>query len=130
LQRFFAYLSAFRREDASAVSELWEGVGLFPTPTGNFSMDREAFCNHCVTLLDFYQKQGVAEPTGDLISAVELFPSVAQARMAYAMLGSDGMLVACWEHVYILRKSDGQWRVSLTISDDEMAAWAAAGAEL
>lgn len=50
---FSAYLDAFRREDASAVSELWDEVGLFPTPTGNFSMDREAFRNHCVTLLDF-----------------------------------------------------------------------------
>lgn len=127
---FSAYLDAFRREDASAVSELWDEVGLFPTPTGNFSMDREAFRNHCMTLLDFYRKQGVTEPTGNLISAVELFPGVAQARMAYAMLGSDGTPVADWEHVYILRKADGQWRVSLTIADDEMAAWAAAGAEL
>jgi hypothetical protein len=124
---FYAYLSAFRREDALAVSELWDEVGLFPTPTGNFSMDREAFRNHCVTLLDFYRKQGVAEPTGKLLSAVELFPGVAQARMAYS---SEGTSIADWEHVYILRKADGQWRVSLTIADDEMTAWAAAGAEL
>lgn len=91
-------------------------------------MDREAFRNHCMTLLDFYRKQGVAQPTGELLSVVELFPGVAQARMAYAMLGSDGTSVAKWEHVYILRKTEGQWRVSLTIADDEMAAWAAAGA--
>ena len=127
---FSAYLSAFRREDALAISELWDEVGLFPTPTGNFSMDREAFRNHCVTLLTFYRNQGVAEPTGELLSAVELFPGVAQARMAYSMLSSDGTPVADWEHVYILRKTDGQWRVSLTIADDEMVAWAAAGAEL
>ncbi len=127
---FSVYLSAFHRQDASAISALWDEVGLFPTPTGNFSMDREAFRNHCVTLLDFYRKQGVAEPTGELLSAEELFPGVAQARMAYAMLGSDGTSVTNWEHVYILRKTDGQWRISLTIADDEMAAWTAAGAEL
>ena len=122
---FSSYLSAFHRQDASAISELWDEVGLFPSPTGNFSMDRETFRNHCVTLLDFYGKQGVVEPTGELLSAGELFPGVAQARMAYSMLGSAGTPVANWEHVYILRKTDGQWRVSLTIADDEMAAWAA-----
>lgn len=31
--------------------------------------------------------------------------------------------VANWEHVYFLRKTDGQWRVSLTVGDDEMAAF-------
>ena len=127
---FSAYLSAFHRQDAVAISELWDEVGLFPSPAGNFSMDRDAFRSHCVTLLDFYRKQGVAEPTGELLSAEEVFPSVAQARMAYAMLSSDGTPVADWEHVYILRKTDGQWRISLTIADDEMAAWTAAGAEL
>ncbi|MEM9344739.1 MAG: nuclear transport factor 2 family protein [Pseudomonadota bacterium] len=127
---FSAYLSAFDRNDAAAISELWDEVGLFPSPTGNFSMDREAFRNHCVTLLDFYRKQGVTEPTGELLSVEELFPGVAQARMAYEMLGSDGTPVASWEHVYILRKTDDQWRVSLTIADDEMAAWASAGAEI
>lgn len=127
---FSAYLSAFRREDASAISELWDEVGLFPSPTGNFSMDREAFRTHCVRLLDFYRNHGVSEPTGELLSAVELFPSVAQARMAYAMFGSDGTSIANWEHVYILRKTDGHWRVSLTIADDEMAAWTKTGAEI
>ena len=70
-------------------------------------MDREAFRNHCVTLLDFYRKQGVAELTGELLSSEELFPGVSQARMAYAMLGSEGTLIANWEHVYILQKTDG-----------------------
>tara|TARA_Y100000815_G_C13254923_1_gene466956 strand:- start:175 stop:615 length:441 start_codon:yes stop_codon:yes gene_type:complete len=127
---FSAYLSAFHRQDALAITDLWDEVGLFPSPTGNFAMDRDAFRSHCVTLLDFYQKQGVAEPTGELLSAEEVFPGVALARMAYAMLGSDGTPVAGWEHVYILRKTDGRWRISLTIADDEMAAWTAAGTEL
>ena len=125
---FVTYLDAFDREDASAISELWDDVGLFPSATGNFSMDRDEFRNHCVTLLDFYRKQGVAQPAGELLSAEELFPDVVQARMAYKMLGSDGEVIAAWEHIYILRKTDGRWRVSLTIADDEMAAWAAAGA--
>ncbi|MEO1066672.1 MAG: nuclear transport factor 2 family protein [Pseudomonadota bacterium] len=127
---FAAYLDAFNRQDALAVSELWDEVGLFPSPAGNFSMDREAFRDHCLTLMDFYRKQGVARPTGKLLSAEELFSNVAQARMAYHMLGSDDEVVASWEHVYILRKTNGQWRVSLTIADDEMAAWAAAGAQI
>ncbi|MEM1150567.1 MAG: nuclear transport factor 2 family protein [Pseudomonadota bacterium] len=131
IRAFFAeYLEAFGRKDAAAISELWDEVGLFPSPTGNFSMDREAFRNHCTTLLDFYRRQGVAQPVGELLSVEELFPGVSQARMAYRMLGSDGADVASWEHVYILRKTDGQWRVSLTVADDEMAAWAASGAHL
>ena len=125
---FSAYLSAFHRQDAAAISVLWDEVGLFPAPGGNFPMEREAFRSHCVTLLDFYRKQGVESPTGALLSAEELFPDVAQARMAYAMLGADGTAVAKWKHVYILRKTDGRWRISLTIADDEMAAWAAVGA--
>ena len=129
IEAFFqAYLDAFRRRDAAAIGELWDEVGLFPAPGGNFWMEQAAFRSHCETLLDFYRKQGVEEPTGALLSAEELFPGVAQARMSYAMLNADGRPVASWEHVYILRKTDGRWRVSLTIADDEMAAWKAAGA--
>lgn len=126
---FDSYVSAFVRRDADALSDLWEPVGLFPSPTGNFAMPREAFRDHCVTLLDFYRKQGVVQPVGELLSAVELFPNVAQARMAYRMPGEGEALIAEWEHVYILRRSD-RWRVSLTIADGEMAAWAARGAQL
>ncbi|NDV86345.1 hypothetical protein GTW51_06485 [Aurantimonas aggregata] len=127
---FFAgYVDAFARRDASALSELWEPVGLFPSPTGNFAMPRDAFRDHCVTLMEFYRQQGVVHPLGDLLSASELFPDVAQARMAYRMQGEGDELIAAWEHVYILRRSD-RWRISLTIADGEMAAWAARGAQL
>ncbi|MHC2108889.1 Cif family virulence factor [Methylobacterium sp. CM6246] len=126
---FASYVNAFTRHDADALSDLWEPVGLFPSPTGNFAMPREDFRDHCVTLMDFYRKQGVVQPLGELVSAVELFPNVAQARMAYRMLGDGEALIAEWEHVYILRRSD-RWRVSLTIADGEMAAWAARGAQL
>ena len=53
----------------------------------------------------------------------------AQARVAYRMQGAGHELIAEWEHVYILRRTD-RWRVSLTIADGEMAAWAARGAQL
>ena len=125
---FAAYLDAFARGDAAAITELWEPVGLFPSSTGNFAMERDAFREHCVGLLDFYRKQGVAKPTGELLSADELFPNVVQARMAYRMLDAQGDCITEWEHVYVLRKSD-QWRVSLTIADEEMAAWAKRGAQ-
>ena len=126
---FVSYVDAFARNDADALSELWDSVGLFPSPTGNFAMERHAFRDHCVTLMDFYRKQGVVQAVGKLLSAAELFPNVAEARMAYRMLGEGGELVAEWEHVYILRRTD-RWRVSLTIADGEMAAWAARGAQL
>lgn len=126
---FFArYVDAFARRDADALSELWDPVGLFPAPTGNFAMERSAFRDHCVTLMDFYQRQGVTRPEGALVQATELFPGVAQARMAYRMYGENDTLIAAWEHVYILRRH-ADWRVSLTIADGEMAAWAALGAQ-
>jgi len=127
---FFAdYLDAFVREDAEALSDLWDDVGLFPSPSGNFAMPRATFREHCVTLMDFYRKEGVVRPKGELLSIAELFPNVAEARIAYQMLGEGDELVAEWEHVYILRRSD-RWRVSLTIADGEMAAWTARGAQL
>jgi len=126
---FDDYVNAFACNDADALSELWDTVGLFPSPTGNFAMERQAFRDHCVTLMEFYRQQGVVRPEGELLSATELFPNVAQARMAYRMRGEGDELVAEWEHVYILRRSDC-WRVSLTIADGEMAAWAAKGAQL
>lgn len=125
---FVEYIDAFARNDAVALSELWDGVGLFPSPTGNFAMERQAFRDHCVTLMDFYRRQGVIRPEGDLLSATELFSNVAQARIAYRMRGEGDELIAEWEHVYILRHSD-RWRVSLTIADGEMAVWAAKGAQ-
>lgn len=127
---FFAdYVDAFARGDADAVTELWDSVGLFPAPSGNFAMERDAFRDHCVRLMDFYRAQGVVKPVGELLSSAELFPNVAQARMAYRMLGEDDVLIAAWEHVYILRRTD-RWRVSLTIADGEMAASTAKGAQL
>lgn len=126
---FFAeYVDAFARSDAEALSRLWDDVGLFPSPTGNFAMERQAFRDHCVTLMDFYRRQGVVRLEGELVSATELFPNVAQASMAYRMWGAGDELIARWEHVYILRRSD-RWRVSLTIADGEMAAWTARGAQ-
>lgn len=126
---FVSYVDAFARNDADALSELWDSVGLFPSPTGNFAMERQAFRDHCVTLMDFYRQQGVVRPEGELLSTSELFPNVAQARMAYRMQGEGDELIAEWEHVYILRRTD-RWRVSLTIADGEMAVWAARGAQL
>lgn len=130
ISAFFAsYLEAFARNDADAVSELWDPVGLFPSPAGNFAMERQAFRDHCVTLMDFYRKQGVVRPEGEVLARAELFPNVAEVRVAYRMLGEGDELIAGWEHVYILRRTD-RWRVSLTIADGEMAAWAARGARL
>ncbi|XHC09177.1 hypothetical protein ABWH98_16705 [Labrenzia sp. ac12] len=129
IESFFTnYLRAFDNKDAEAISRLWDPVGLFPSPAGNFAMERDAFRDHCRELLDFYQKQGVVKPTGELRSVSELFPNVAQARLVYRMLGENEKTIVQWEHVYILRKTD-QWRVSLTIADDEMAAWKAYGAK-
>ena len=125
---FVSYVDAFAENDADAFSELWDPVGLFPSPTGNFAMERKAFRDHCVTLMGFYRKQGVVRPVGELVSSAELFPNVAEACVAYRMLGEGDKLIAEWEHAYILRRTD-RWRVSLTIADGEMAAWAALGAQ-
>lgn len=130
IARFFnEYIDASARDDAEGLSRLWDEVGLFQSPTGNFSMERQTFRDHCVTLMNFYGQQGIVRPTGELLSATELFPNVAQARMAYRMFGEGDELIAEWEHVYILRRSDC-WRVSLTIADGEMAAWTTRGALL
>lgn len=126
---FFAdYVEAFANNNADAIAELWEPVGLFPSPTGNFAMERPAFRDHCATLLDFYRQQGVVTPVGELLSATLLYPQVAEARMAYRMLGESGETVAEWDHIYILRRSGDHWRVTLTISDGEIAAWTEQGA--
>jgi hypothetical protein len=126
---FGRYVDAFAREDADTLSELWDEVGLFPTPTGNFAMPRSAFRDHCAALFSFYRAQGVVRPAGALLTADELFPDVAQARMAYRMMGVDDAQIAEWEHVYVLRRTD-VWRISLTIADGEMAAWMAKGVKL
>jgi hypothetical protein len=126
---FDAYVDAFNRDDAEALGELWDTVGLFPSPTGNFAMEHEAFRAHCVGLMEFYRRQGVVRAEARVLSATELFPNVAQARVAWRMRGQETDLIAAWEHVYILRRAD-RWRVSLTIADGEMAAWAAKGAQL
>jgi hypothetical protein len=50
LSAFFVdHVEAFLRNNADALSELWEPVGLFPSPNGNFAMDRRTFREHCVT---------------------------------------------------------------------------------
>lgn len=128
MEAFFAtYVDAFRAGDVDSIAELWEPVGLFPSPTGNFAMERDTFREHCKGLLEFYRKQGVLTPTGDLVAVEELFSGVALARVSYRMLGKDDAIIAQWTHAYVLRRSD-TWRLSLSIADDEMAAWSAIGA--
>ena len=103
-------------------------MGLFPSRTGNFAMERKDFHEHFTTLMDFYRRQGVIRSIGELLSADELFPGVVQTRMFYRMLGEGDDLIAAWDQVHILRRTD-RWRVSLTIADGEMAAWTAHGAQ-
>jgi hypothetical protein len=119
---FKSYVEAFARGDVDVLCALWEPVGLFPTPGGNFAMDAQSFRGHLVRLVDFCRRQGIARPEGKLLNASELFPNVAQARMAYRMLGEDGDPIASSEDVYILRHMD-RWQVTLAIADGEMAAW-------
>lgn len=126
---FGTYVDAFARWNAEAVCDLWEPVGLFPSPGGNAAMNRQTFRGHCATLMEFYRQQGVVRPSGELLSTAELFPDVAQAHVAYRMHGQGDEVIAEWEHVYILRRTD-RWRVTLTVPDGEMAAWAARGAQL
>jgi hypothetical protein len=126
---FVAYVDAFNRDDTAALGELWEAVGLFPSPTGNFAMEREAFRAHCSGLMKFYRRQGVVRAEARVLSVTALFPDVAQARLAWRVCGHEDDLITAWEHVYILRRSD-RWRVSLTIADGEVAAWAAKGVSL
>jgi hypothetical protein len=85
---FLAYVEAFNRDDAATIGELWDEVGLFPSPTGNFAMEREVFRAHCVGLMEFYRRQGVVRAEARLLSATELFPDVAQARWPGACAAS------------------------------------------
>ncbi|WP_228461924.1 hypothetical protein [Paracoccus liaowanqingii] len=113
---FDEYDEASTCDDAEVFSRLCDQVSLLQTPIGNFSIERQAVRDHCVTPMDFYRRENIVRPEGKLISATELFPNVAQACMAYRMFGEGDELVAEWEHVYILPRSD-RWRVSLTIAD-------------
>jgi hypothetical protein len=73
---FGRYVDAFALEDADMLSELWDEVGLFPTPTGNFAMPRSAFRDHCATLFGFYRAQGVVRSEGALLSTEERSPAL------------------------------------------------------
>lgn len=125
---FRRYVEAFLNHDVDSLVELWEPVGLFPTPNGNFAMDRATFREHVAKLMQFYQREGVARPEGTVLSCAQIVPGVAEARVKYRMLDQEEGLVAEWEHFYILRRADG-WRVTLTIADAEMAAWTERGAQ-
>ena len=125
---FSAYIEAFKNHDVDAISALWDSTGLFPSADGNFALEQSVFREHLAALLEFYAEQGVVSPAGEVISIDALFPDVVQARVAYRMLGEDRSEIVKWEHVYILRKSD-EWRISLSIADDERAAWSSLGVQ-
>ena len=129
LEFFANYVDAFKSRDADAISALWDTTGLFSSPDGNFALERDVFREHCSVLLAFYAKQGVVLPTGNVVSFEELLPNIVQARVAYRMLNEDDAEIVKWEHVYILRKTDA-WRISLSIADDEAAAWSSLGVSL
>ena len=126
---FAAYVDAFARWDIHAICVLWAPTAAFVMPTANVAMDAAAFRDNGVKLLDFYRRQQVAWPEGKLLSRDELFPGVAEARMAYRLFDAAGAEIVAWKHVYMLRKTD-RWRAVLAVADGEIAAWAERGTPL
>ena len=50
---FMDYVNILACGDPDGPIELKEPVGLFPSPNGNFAMDRQTFRSHRAALMDF-----------------------------------------------------------------------------
>ena len=128
---FQAYAAAFSAFDVDAIADLWEYPAYLTAEDRSATYsDVASFRENTVMLCEFYQSQGVAEATKELIGIQELYPTVVQARTKDRLFDSEGKLVTEWEHVYLLRQTDSGWKAVVAIADGEVAAWRNRGTAL
>ncbi|MEM7792786.1 MAG: hypothetical protein AAF546_15375 [Verrucomicrobiota bacterium] len=128
---FELYASSFTKCDVSAISRLWH-LPAFITADQRSAVfdDEQRFASNTQALCDFYQRQGVVRATKEVLATDEHYPGVVTVRTRDDLFGEDDSLVVTWEHTYMIRRIDGEWRVLIAVADGEVAAWNARGTPL
>jgi hypothetical protein len=129
---FDAYADCFTRGDVEGVMDRW----LLPAfisgsggKSGSFA-DRDQFSANTRKLCEFYAAQGVMRAEKTVLNVQELFDDVALVRTGDRLSDENDATVAEWEHVYMLRRGDSEWKVFLAVADGELDAWNAHGTPL
>jgi hypothetical protein len=125
---FYAgYTQAFVRHDSEALVAAWSFPAAIAGPRGNATFDAPAFRRNVEALFGFYDRQGVAAVTANVAALTVLGDDVVLSQTDYAMLDSDGGLIAGWQTPYLLRATADGLRAFCAVADSEVAAWAARG---
>ena len=128
---FHLYASAFSNCAVSEISSLWAFPALI---TAGYSSavftDEESFAKNTTALCEFYKRQGVSRAQKTVLSTDEHYDDVVIVRTKDELFGEDDSLIVQWEHVYLIRRLEGEWRVLVAVADGEVAAWTARGTPL
>ena len=130
-QAFFErYAASFTRGDIAAVSDARAMPCFISGPRSGAFADAEAFARNTEGLLAFYAAQGLARAEKTVLSAQEQYDGVTLVRTADRLSDASGEEIACWEHVYLMRRFSDGWKVVAAVCDGEVEAWAARGTPL
>ena len=117
--------------DADAIAQHWTFPALTTQAGRSFSFkSAEHFAKNTKLLIGFYEAQGVARVTRELISSQRLHETAASMVVADEMYTADGTHIAGWQAAYVLQRVERTWKAVMAVADGETEAWAARGTPL
>jgi hypothetical protein len=131
IERYFDdYAEAFSRGDVDAVCALWAYPAFFVARGKRAALDEAAFRANTEAILAFYRARGMARAEKRVLAADTLFDGLWLARTADRLLDAEGLVIAQWEHTYLLSRTASGLRAVAAMPDGELDAWQARGTPL
>jgi hypothetical protein len=127
---FDDYAEAFGSGNVDRVCSHWAYPAFFVARGKRAALSEDEFRTNTARLSDFYRKQGVARAAKAILSLDELFPRLALVRTSDRLTNSDGVVVAEWEHGYLLSETPNGLKIVAAMPDQELDLWERRGTPL
>ncbi len=120
---FKGYADAFSRQDVEAICGLWDYPAFMSYGGRQAVLDATSFHNNTVALCAFYGGQGLHRAHKEVLEIVRLTETTASVRTADTLFDADDVMIAAWEHVYLLSKTPSGLKAVVALPDNELRVW-------
>ena len=127
---FVGYVQAFVSGDIDGICARWDYPALLVFEGRQVSLDSESFRRNAARLCAFYVTQGMARAEKSVIGFVRLTETTAAVRTSDRLYDAAGMLIAEWEHAYLMSDTPTGLKAAAALPDGEHRAWRQRGTPL